>query len=109
MVWNQKVAFRLLLLFLGIAFAFMVYFVFFDDSDNGAEDILKFIGFDSSDGPSSDDAIQLPQDPIDESSTSSESSGSGGAGSSSSAGSSILEVLPFCTFGANHIVNGNVP
>ena len=118
MVWNQKLVFRIFLIFLIVVYALIIYLAFFGDSYNsGLENLLENAGFKSSEDSDGGLAVPLGNGSFFEvgSSTSGGSSGGGssggGAGASGSgvSGGEAGQTLRFCTFDAYHIVNGEVP
>lgn len=104
---NTKIAFRIFLGALLVIFALIIYFVFFNSSEEPiAEKFFEAIGFESSE-PQGSDAVPLPSSDIGSSSGSSSSGSSSGGGSSGSSGNG--QVLRFCTFDALHTITSEVP
>ena len=112
MVWNQKIAFRIFLVFLIVIFCLMAYFIFIGDEGSSAEKFFESIGFESGESAMDNPAIPLPPG----NSIGSGSSGSSGGSSSGSSGGGNGEtgnieaqVLSFCTFDAFHTITSEVP
>ncbi len=110
MVWNQKVAFRIFLVFLIVIFCLMSYFIFIGDEGSGAEKFFESIGFESGENAIDNPAIPLPPGNSIGSGISSGSGGSsGGSSSSGGTGNTEAQVLSFCTFDAFHTITSEVP
>lgn len=109
MVWNQKIAFRIFLVFLIVVFCLMAYFIFIGDEGSSAEKFFGSIGFESEENAMNNPAIPLPPgNPIG----SGISSGSGGSSSGSGGGetgNTETQILSFCTFDAFHTITSEVP